>query len=684
MKNLSKSNKTYQFKEILQVLENINFKSSFNRQQKGIVYTPLKIADFITKNIIKVYLIDILNHNFSEKYDRSMSFRELLRILKSMDLDNKKKIWEILFYIKVLDPSCGSGRFLLVVAKNLLSLFKILNPGSLEKDLKRIIINNNIFGVEIDHSALLISKLRLLEWYVRSLEIEKDNELRIETIEKQLNKISIDLSIKFNLWNHDFLLNFELKEFNIIVGNPPYVENKKLKDTNYKKKLKRFSTAFGLYDLSILFVEKSLDILNHQLGYLSFLITNKFLAADYGKKIRQKIITESQILEIIDVSSLSLFKKTATYPVIITLAKKSPDSNTLIKINDLKDENQKLNLEKMRVFKIAQNDLKNYPANVIPITSDLGLLNDICSKYENLSTIFRELIVIYRPFGFINWAKNVDLIQNESNNDKDLIVLGTGNVGKFHIKFEKGIRIAKQQLKLAYFPYNPKFSQIWPKLASEKLLVREIATKLTAVYDPGLYTNLTGLYSIIIPSFSTNQYFSLLTILNSKTMNKIFNGLYGTLHMAGGYLRYNGSFLKRLPLPSSIPNSLGDMGKIMQFLSQMQYELQINHNLNYEVNNISNLKDFFKRLSNCLVDSIYFDSLKNVKINKMLNSEHFFPKIEFKYFLPRFNSIKYQFYKLDELKNTFNKIYDFYKVCTNDENLLLEIQNFTHPFNNTN
>ena len=210
MKNLSKSNNSYQFKEILQVLENIKLNSSFNRQQNGIVYTPLKIADFMTKNIIKVYLIDILNHSFSKNFDKSLSFREILRILKFMDTDNKKKIWETFICIKILDPSCGSGRFLLAVAKNLFSLFKVLNPGSLEKDLKRIIINNNIFGVEIDHSALLISKLRLLEWYVRDLEIENDNKLKIETIEKQLNKISNYFNLKFNLWNQDFLLNFGL------------------------------------------------------------------------------------------------------------------------------------------------------------------------------------------------------------------------------------------------------------------------------------------------------------------------------------------------------------------------------------------------------------------------------------------------------------------------------------------
>ena len=682
MKDLSESNNSYRFGEILEILEKIKLSSNFNRQENGIVYTPLKIADFMTKNILKIYLIDIINHSFSKHYEKSISYRELLRILKSIGIDKRRVIFERFAHIKVLDPSCGSGIFLLTVAKNLFNLFKILQPGHLKDDLKRLIINNNIFGVEIDHSALLISKLRILEWYVRDLEIDRNKELKIANIEKKLNEISKHLNLNFKFWNQDFLLDFRLKEFNIIVGNPPYVENKKIKDKSYKKRLTKFNTAFGLYDLSILFVEKSLDILNPQFGYLSFLITNKFLAADYGKKIRKKIIIESQILEISDVSSLSLFRKTAIYPVIISLSKKTTDSDTIIRIVNSKSENNNLNLEKTKIIKISQNSLQNYPAYVIPISPDLELVNRICNKYAKMSSIFKDLIVIYRPFGFINWAKNIKLIQSECKSKRDLLILGTGNVGKYHIKFEKEIRIANQKFNLSYFPYDPKFDQLWSRISSEKLLIREIAKKITAVYDPGIFTNFTGIYSILIPSLSTNQYFSLLTILNSEIVNTIFNSLYGTLHMAGGYLRYNGSFLKRLPLPSFLPSSLGYLGKILQFLTQLQYELKTNHNLNFETKEVSNLMRFFKRLSNSLVNSLYLDNLEDEELNKLLNSKNFFPKVKFKYFLMRFNLFKYQYYNSDELKNTFNKINEIFEVCNKNNNLLLEIQNSSKVFNN--
>ena len=150
----------------------------------------------------------------------------------------------------------------------------------------------------------------------------------------------------------------------------------------------------------------------------------------------------------------------------------------------------------METIKIPQNSLKNYPAYVIPVTSDLKLVNHICSKYEKLSSIFEDLIILYRPFGFINWAKNIDFIQNECKSKKDLLILGTGNVGEYHIKFEKEIRIAKRKFKLSYFPYDSKLDKLWAKLSSEKILVREIAKEITAVYDPGIYANFTSLPAV--------------------------------------------------------------------------------------------------------------------------------------------------------------------------------------------
>ena len=154
-----------------------------------------------------------------------------------------------------------------------------------------------------------------------------------------------------------------------------------------------------------------------------------------------------------------------------------------------------------------------------------------------------------RPFGFIKWAENFKFMSKYKTSDKDLLLLGTGNVGKYFINFNKRIKIAKVDKEISYFSYQPAYKEVWSKLSSEKLVFRELSKELTFVYDPGIFANLTGLYFLKVPSFKTNDYFCLLSILNSDIINTAFNALYGTLHMSGGYLRYNGSFIKNLPMP---------------------------------------------------------------------------------------------------------------------------------------
>ncbi|GAG84224.1 unnamed protein product, partial [marine sediment metagenome] len=69
-------------------------------------------------------------------------------------------------------------------------------------------------------------------------------------------------------------------------------------------------------------------------------------------------------------------------------------------------------------------------------------------------------------------------------------MIGTGSVGKYHIKFNKRIKIAKRDLEISYFNYNPTFKPIWQDLNQEKIIFREIAKELTCVYDPGIFTNI--------------------------------------------------------------------------------------------------------------------------------------------------------------------------------------------------
>ncbi|MHA1669429.1 MAG: Eco57I restriction-modification methylase domain-containing protein [Promethearchaeota archaeon] len=643
------------------------------KKKNGIVYTPQYIADFITNNVFKIYFgdkikeMEWLQRCFSGQFDKL----SIIDFFNEQEEETKYLVWKHVSQMKILDPSCGSGRFLLSVANFLLELYKILSINLSIDEIKRYIIEHNVYGVEIEKDALLATKARLLIWYFNS-----DLELRELNTNENINSIIETSQLKFQIFHSDYLLKFNMKPFDIILGNPPYIENKKIEDMEYKNKLKIFDSAYRLYDLSILFIEKSMELLKQNQGYLSFLITNKFLAADYGIKIRKKIVHDTLIKQIIDISSLSVFKTVAAYPIIITLKIKTLTKESSFDFIRL-DENL-INLDQKKEIwkKISQNLIKKLPVYVIPLSGDNKLVNFIFDNYDSLQKKLQDLTIVYRPFGFIKWAKHFKNIQEEKKNNQDLLIIGTGNLGKYHIKFNKLIRIAKNNFNISYFTFQDEYKDKWKLLQSEKLIFREIAKELTWVYDPGIYVNITGLYQVIIPSFTTNDYFCLLVIMNSKFMNNLFNTLYQSLHMAGGYLRYNGSFIKRLPIPNDFPSSISNIGRINHFLHQLKYEII---NLNWHelmMNDIIKLEDIeklinlFDVLSNALVEELYLQKQECKELNLILNSEEYFPEIEFKYIYPHFDIVNYECYNLNDTKKILGDLLIIYTELIENERLM--------------
>jgi len=634
----------------------------------GVVYTPQDIADFMTNNIFKIYLCDKIKEmgwlpsSFTKIFDKS----SIITFFYEQADELKKVVWNHVSQMKILDPCCGSGRFLLSVAKFLFNLYKILPCNLSLEEIKRYIIEHNIYGVDTEEGALSVTKARLMIWYFQS-----DLEQKSLNMEDTINSIIDTSNLNFKIFHSDFLLEFKIEPFDLILGNPPYVENKKIEDKKYKNKLKIFDSAYKLYDLSILFIEKSMEVLNHNHGYLSFLITNKFLAADYGIKIRKKIVYDTQIKQIIDISSLSIFQEAAAYPIIISLKIKNFEKENSFAFIKLDEDNINFDQKKMRWKKISQNSLKNLPSNVIPLSGDIDLVNYLFDNYKSLQERFQDLKIIYRPFGFIKWAEHFKNIQEEKKNDQDLLIIGTGNLGKYHIKFNKLIKIANNKLRISYFTYRDEYKEIWKLLKSEKIIFREIAKELTWIYDPGIYVNITGLYQVIIESFTTNDYFCLLAIMNSKFMNDIFNTLYQSLHMAGGYLRYNGSFIKRIPIPNHFPSSISDIGKINHFLNQLNYDYHaLNIHNTIKLEDIEKSINLFEALTNALVKELYLNKHECKELNVILNSKDYFPEIEFKYIYPHFDISSYKFYNLKEIKNNFRDIFIIYIELIENESIM--------------
>ena len=649
---------------IINTFENQRFIEKNINRDRGVIYTPQPVADFMVKNVFNFFFYEFPEiQNIIRTNSDFTGIKELLTKNKNL----KEKFELKIRNIKILDPACGTGRFLIAISKFLFKIYKTFEFEVIDQTLKKEIIKTHLYGIEIDKSALNISKIRLISWiysddYPQFSGVSINSSSKLDEIEHIITRFDL----KFNFFNLDYLLEFNLKEFSIIIGNPPYVENKKILDADFKKRIKdNFETAYGLYDLSIVFIEKSIEILKNKSGYLSFLTTNKFLSADYGLKIRKLLLESTAIKEIINISSLPIFHRTAAYPVIFTIQKRSGTNNAVtIKEYEVAEG---FTLQNEKITEFLQESIKNLPSSVIPLSNNIKLVDDLYSNFKQMKDVIKDLRILYRPFGFINWADNFKNIRKNKTSNKDLLLIGTGNVGKYYIDFEKHIKIAKKDQEITYFKFHPEYEYIWDSLSHEKLALREIAKSITCVYDPGIYANLTGLYFLIIPSFNTNDYFCLLTLLNSSLIDVVFKTLYGTLHMSGGYLRFNGSFIRSLPIPEKFPLTISYIGKILQFLSQLRHNDLLGL-INQQKsgapfhNSLKYLK-FYEELSNSLVKQLYLNLENCSELDLLLTNQHLIADIKIKFMNSLYDLPKYVSYSHGEFEDVFSQI------CKNFENL---------------
>jgi hypothetical protein len=642
------------FRKTIENFENDKLKDRNSNQLSGCVYTPQSIADFVIKNILRIHFLDFFKKDDVHTLENN-GIRLDLKSFSRMINENsqlKNQFIESIKNFKILDPACGTGRFLVSAANAVLELYNIVSINLDQYESRKYIVQNIIYGTEIENEACQISKLRLIHWVLSSLDKITLSDADLQNYEpfQDIELILNDLDLQIHVHNLDFLLNSNFNsKFDFIVGNPPHIENKKIKDKAYKKKLyENFQSAYKLYDLSILFIEKSLPLLN-QNGVLTFLMPNKFLAADYGVKIRKILLQNTELKQIIDLSSLPIFRGIGSYPIIISIKNAVSNDKSSFAINKFYVLDDILEKKIKYIKKFNQNALKYIPAHVVPISGNINLLEQFYMSYKTMNQLTKDLKIIYRPFGFINWNKHFNNISKNKSSENDLLLIGTGNVGKYYINFDKRIRIAKNNIAISYFNYNSDYKINWDKSSGEKLIFREIAKKMTVVYDPGIFTNITGLYFIKISSFNTNSLFSLLTILNSQLINNIFNWLFGTLSMSGNYLRFNGSFIKRLPIIDRFPDSFSYIGKYNQILAQALFD-----NSTTQYPKIKYFSNFFSDLGNTLVYLEYlkdfdeFFSTEYDSLNRLLERNFF--DVDFKYTIKRFNIPNYETYTINEFE----------------------------------
>lgn len=310
-------------------------KAPSRRKKEGIFYTPPFVTAFLVR--------ETLGHAIAEAWERASEGRGATK-------KDRIATWEAyqneLRRLRVLDPACGSGAFLIAAFNALAQQFDRANRILAELrgqqtslfDLTKTLLNENLFGIDKSGESVEITKLSL---WLQTAERGKRLTFLDRNIRRGNSVVSDPLVAPWAFdWRAGRVARSFLEPepppdedveaidarwrdgFDVVIGNPPYVRQELL--TKYKEHWKtEFRSFHGVADLFVYFFERGLQQLKPG-GRLGFIVSNKWLRGGYAEKLRALFASECTIETIVDFGHAPVFPDADAFPCIITLRKNPP------------------------------------------------------------------------------------------------------------------------------------------------------------------------------------------------------------------------------------------------------------------------------------------------------------------------------------------------------------------------
>ncbi|RUW49470.1 type I restriction endonuclease subunit M [Mesorhizobium sp. M1A.F.Ca.ET.072.01.1.1] len=320
------------------------------RKRDGVVYTPDFVARFIVEQTLGAHLNEIfrgLLATYAQKGAKAED-DEIKWKRKGAELSAWEAYRERLKTIRIVDPACGSGVFLVMAFDYMKAELTRVNDKIADLrggarslfDPDSEILTNNLFGVDVNAESIEIAKLSL---WVKTARRGKmldslDNNLRVgDSLIEDSNFAYLKHGFT---WQNAFPGVFADGGFDVVLGNPPYVRMEFLKAIK-PYLASRFEVVSDRADLYAYFFERGLKLLKPggRLGYIS---SATFFRTRAGAPLRRFLRTNATIEHVVDFADLQIFEGVTTYPAVLVVRNEIPTADHEIsfwKLNSLPETN---------------------------------------------------------------------------------------------------------------------------------------------------------------------------------------------------------------------------------------------------------------------------------------------------------------------------------------------------------
>lgn len=422
----------------------------------------------------------------------------------------------------VLDSACGDGAFLCEVAERLVEQFGT--------DAARI-GQRALFGIDCDPVAVADARRNV----AARLLGETASERRATQLAAKLQR---------NIIVADALLDplppFWPQRFDAIVGNPPYVNIRRLAHSpqvvaRYRQ---RFRCAQRGFDLYVLFIERALELLGSG-GRCGLIVPNKLATLEYAAACREIMIEQSRIELLADFSDCGVFRSASVYPQVIVFEKTAPTPSDQVRIVRADVASGATAVGATSIASIAQSQLNR---------------RGVFDWHESFDV---ESRVPSRPLGefcrlhcgttgFVAQQLAATLRESSSDNADDFSFITSGNIDRYAIA--KGdVRFMQRKFRDPVLPRDcPLLTRAKLRLfAGPKIVFAGMSRQLEAAWNEGELA--LGVQVFAAAELQLDPYY-LLGVLNSRLLSHLFRTRFAAKRLAGGYLSINKGQLAQLPI----------------------------------------------------------------------------------------------------------------------------------------